>query len=273
MGQKGKNGIDDGTGDRKKDVIEVEAKKLMEVGVSKRFLHSLKAEKLMANLTSLGITKEELQDSSKQEENGGTKLSYKVVANFTKRFYKKQDVTQAFLILKDPKIIKDLTTRQVLTMEFCRVQKRKSSMIYCETILVKVQVAQALMEAFAEMIFVHGFVHGDPHPGNILVSPERNNGFSLGLAKYCTISQGSNPEPLHGLKNYLRLFRKIEDVGRSLANKRAFLITTRPHYDLTRTQRKDHWSLDLFMEHLELILLREVRRIVKAVVVRENCQK
>lgn len=35
------------------------------------------------------------------------------------------------------------------------------------------------MEVFAEMIFVHGFVHGDPHPGNILVSPEGHKGFSL----------------------------------------------------------------------------------------------
>lgn len=38
-----------------------------------------------------------------------------------------------------------------------------------------------LVEVFAEMIFVHGFIHGDPHPGNILVSPGGGkNGFSLG---------------------------------------------------------------------------------------------
>ncbi|TVU01847.1 hypothetical protein EJB05_52688, partial [Eragrostis curvula] len=35
------------------------------------------------------------------------------------------------------------------------------------------QVAKALIEMFGEMIFVHGFVHGDPHPGNILVSSTR----------------------------------------------------------------------------------------------------
>ncbi|KAK9115727.1 hypothetical protein Sjap_014674 [Stephania japonica] len=42
-------------------------------------------------------------------------------------------------------------------------------------------VAKALVEVFAEMIFVHGFLHGDPHPGNILVSPEGHDGFSLVL--------------------------------------------------------------------------------------------
>lgn len=44
-----------------------------------------------------------------------------------------------------------------------------------------IKVAKALVEVFAEMIFVHGFVHGDPHPGNILVSPEGPNGFCLVL--------------------------------------------------------------------------------------------
>lgn len=38
------------------------------------------------------------------------------------------------------------------------------------------------MEVFAEMIFIHGFIHGDPHPGNILVSPEGRNGFCLGMS-------------------------------------------------------------------------------------------
>ncbi|XP_022759374.1 uncharacterized aarF domain-containing protein kinase 1 isoform X5 [Durio zibethinus] len=43
------------------------------------------------------------------------------------------------------------------------------------------KVAKVLVEVFAEMIFIHGFLHGDPHPGNILVSPEGPGGFSLVL--------------------------------------------------------------------------------------------
>jgi aarF domain-containing kinase len=46
------------------------------------------------------------------------------------------------------------------------------------------QVAKVLIELFGEMIFVHGFVHGDPHPGNILVSPQGQGRFSLGVPFY-----------------------------------------------------------------------------------------
>ena len=34
-------------------------------------------------------------------------------------------------------------------------------------------VAHTLSRAFNEMIFVHGFIHCDPHPGNIFVRPIR----------------------------------------------------------------------------------------------------
>lgn len=43
------------------------------------------------------------------------------------------------------------------------------------------EVAKSLIEMFAEMIFVHGYIHGDAHLGNILVSPGGSNGFSLGV--------------------------------------------------------------------------------------------
>ena len=32
-----------------------------------------------------------------------------------------------------------------------------------------------LIRAFAEQIFVTGFIHCDPHPGNVLVRPHPNN--------------------------------------------------------------------------------------------------
>ncbi|XP_042473171.1 aarF domain-containing protein kinase 1-like isoform X2 [Zingiber officinale] len=84
-------------------------------------------------------------------------------------------------VVRIPGIFWDLTTSQVLTMQFCSgykvddVESMRNSKINTQ------KVAQSLIEIFAEMIFIHGFVHGDPHPGNILVSPEGHGGYSIVL--------------------------------------------------------------------------------------------
>ncbi|XP_020416567.1 uncharacterized aarF domain-containing protein kinase 1 isoform X1 [Prunus persica] len=81
--------------------------------------------------------------------------------------------------VKVPRVFWDLTTHQVLTMEFCTGQKVDDVEYLKERRIHPMKVAEVLLEVFAEMIFIHGFLHGDPHPGNILVSPEGQNGFSL----------------------------------------------------------------------------------------------
>ncbi|KAK9106481.1 hypothetical protein Syun_022492 [Stephania yunnanensis] len=84
-----------------------------------------------------------------------------------------------------PRVFWDLTTSHVLTMEYCPGIKSQWNQYVDALDLLKknkinpVKVAKALVEVFAEMIFVHGFLHGDPHPGNILVSPEGHDDFSL----------------------------------------------------------------------------------------------
>lgn len=54
-------------------------------------------------------------------------------------------------------------------MEFCYGHKVNDLDFLRKTDISSTKVAKALIELFGEMIFVHGFVHGDPHPGNILV--------------------------------------------------------------------------------------------------------
>nr|XP_023880702.1 uncharacterized aarF domain-containing protein kinase 1 [Quercus suber]POE75330.1 putative aarf domain-containing protein kinase 1 [Quercus suber] len=84
-------------------------------------------------------------------------------------------------LVRVPHVFWELTTTQVLTMEFCRGHKVDDVEFLKEMGINPIKVAKALMEVFAEMIFIHGFIHGDPHPGNILVSPEGRNGFCLVL--------------------------------------------------------------------------------------------
>lgn len=80
-----------------------------------------------------------------------------------------------------PTVFWEFTTAQVLIMQFCKGFKVDDVEAIKRTNLSPGKVAKLLVEVFAEMIFVHGFIHGDPHPGNILVSPGGQNGFSLVL--------------------------------------------------------------------------------------------
>ncbi|XP_057726952.1 uncharacterized protein LOC130942249 [Arachis stenosperma] len=84
-------------------------------------------------------------------------------------------------LIRVPHVFWDLTSRQVLTMQFYTGRKIDDLDFLKQLGVEPEKVAKSLIELFAEMIFVHGYIHGDPHPGNILVSPEGSNGFSLVL--------------------------------------------------------------------------------------------
>ncbi|KAL8437808.1 hypothetical protein ACSSS7_000689 [Eimeria intestinalis] len=63
-----------------------------------------------------------------------------------------------------------LTTERVLTMEFVRGAKlTDAEALQREGIEGSHQVAAILMRVFGDMLHLHGLVHCDPHPGNLLV--------------------------------------------------------------------------------------------------------
>ncbi|KAM4625939.1 aarF domain-containing protein kinase 1 [Polymixia lowei] len=74
-----------------------------------------------------------------------------------------------FPFLKVPHIHWDLSTKRILTMDFAEgghVNDRD----YMRRHSINVnQISENLGKMYSEMIFVHGFVHCDPHPGNVLV--------------------------------------------------------------------------------------------------------
>jgi len=80
-----------------------------------------------------------------------------------------------FPFLKVPEIHWDLTTKRLLAMEFCE-GGRIDDLEYIEKSgICKSELARKIGRVFSEMIFVNGFVHCDPHPGNILVSKSKND--------------------------------------------------------------------------------------------------
>lgn len=76
-----------------------------------------------------------------------------------------------------PSVYWNLTSGRVLTMELVdgikisHVEELRKSGFNTERIAVKGA------EAYLKQIFIHGFFHGDPHPGNILVLPNEVIGF------------------------------------------------------------------------------------------------
>ena len=68
-----------------------------------------------------------------------------------------------------PKIHWSLTTGRVLTMEYVRGVKVDDGPGLRAAGIDPAAAASALADTFARMLACHGFVHGDPHPGNMLV--------------------------------------------------------------------------------------------------------
>lgn len=68
-----------------------------------------------------------------------------------------------------PVVYDELSSRRMLTMEFIHAPKISQVGAISELGLEPSKVAHVLCEVFSEMIFCHGFVHCDPHAGNIFV--------------------------------------------------------------------------------------------------------
>jgi len=68
-----------------------------------------------------------------------------------------------------PKIFWKLTTKRVLTMEFINGCKINDLPALSKMKIDPVDVSRVLSEIFSEQMFIHGFVHCDPHPGSMLL--------------------------------------------------------------------------------------------------------
>lgn len=75
-------------------------------------------------------------------------------------------------VLFVPKPIHDLVSRRVLTMELIEGAKvtRVADLRRLEQPLD--ELATRLIEAYLDQVFIHGLVHADPHPGNVLLTPD-----------------------------------------------------------------------------------------------------
>jgi len=89
-----------------------------------------------------------------------------------------------------PVPIPELTTRHILTMDFIEGVKITDLAALAALGIDKHEVAELLTRACVKQILEHGFFHGDPHPGNLLIRKEAGGPvlviLDLGLAKEFT---------------------------------------------------------------------------------------
>tara|TARA_B110000977_G_scaffold103030_1_gene134544 strand:+ start:572 stop:2584 length:2013 start_codon:yes stop_codon:yes gene_type:complete len=74
-----------------------------------------------------------------------------------------------------PEIFWKYTTNKVLTMEFIRGAKIDDGPGLRASGIDPKLAAEALADTFARTLLCHGFVHGDPHPGNMLVRKQSDD--------------------------------------------------------------------------------------------------
>jgi len=72
-------------------------------------------------------------------------------------------------IIYIPRVYWDLTSQKVITVEYIEGIKVNQVEKISELGLSRKQIAENGARALMKQIFIHGFFHGDPHPGNILI--------------------------------------------------------------------------------------------------------
>ncbi len=114
-----------------------------------------------------------------------------------------------------------LTTRRVLTMEDIGALKVTDVQAYQARGVLASEVALALYDFYLQQIFVNGFFHADPHPGNMFVEPLADGDFTLNVVDFGMVGQLSPPlraqlrEMFLGLatRDAPRVVRAIDNAG------------------------------------------------------------
>jgi len=90
-----------------------------------------------------------------------------------------------FDLIVVPRAVDDFTTSRVLTTNYIRGHKITSLSPLAKTELDGAGLAEQLFRAYLKQILVDGFVHADPHPGNVfLTEDDRVALFDLGMVAH-----------------------------------------------------------------------------------------
>ena len=113
-----------------------------------------------------------------------------------------------------PEVYHDYSTKRVMTMEFIPGWKSSDAKAIDDAGLDRMFLATAATRGAVKMLLVDGFFHADPHPGNVLITPEgggKINFIDLGMVGELTLQKRAN------LIQLLVVFQQRDVTGMSQA--------------------------------------------------------
>lgn len=103
--------------------------------------------------------------------------------------------------VKIPNVYKELCSRRILVMEYMEGARITDHETLTEWKVDQVAIAETLLDAYFKQLLVYGFIHVDPHPGNLLILPDHRLCFlDFGMMDELTTDE---------VKTIRRLFQSI----------------------------------------------------------------
>ncbi len=188
-------------------------------------------------------------------------LDYRVEAENLDRF---GEHLAEFPELVVPAPVWDLTRHRVLTMELITGTKVTEISGLRRTEQKMDHLAAALMRGYLDQVFVHGEIHADPHPGNLLVTDDgRLALFDLGMVAHVPPKQRDRLLKL--------LFAAVDGRGEEVAGEAIAMSTRLKDFDSERFIREVGQSVSRYAAHSSSLGLSEGRLMLEIVHLATNC--
>jgi predicted unusual protein kinase regulating ubiquinone biosynthesis (AarF/ABC1/UbiB family) len=164
--------------------------------------------------------------------------------------------------IRVPRVYDERTTPSVLTLEDVYAIKITDYAALEAAGISRAEVAERLFRTYMHQIFVQGFFHADPHPGNLFVDPDGASGWRLVFVDFGMVGQVSD-EMRQGLRD-LAIGLSLRDVDRLVgAYERLGILL--PGADTRRLRQAERAMFDRLwgksMQELARLDRREMRRM------------
>jgi len=158
----------------------------------------------------------------------------------------------------------ELTTRRVLTMEDIGAVKVSDAPGYQAQGVLASEVALTLYDFYLQQVFINGFFHADPHPGNMFVQPYEDGDFTINVVDFGMVGTLSTQlrsqlrEMFLGVatRDAPRVVKALDDAG--------WLLPTADRREIERAATKvfaRYWGIS--MSDIQSLDVNEMRDFLK----------